>query len=192
VASRTGLPARTAREAISRLEALGLASRDGKKRVWATSAGRSEAGAGVPGVQLTPALAEAIACFPTEAHRACARLLLSGIVARHHLGERHTDGWGGFIVLGPTQTAKTSLATFACRVFGVDPLRAVTLAPDETPGSLFVRRTQSKDGWKVQVSPRLQLPFLCLDEWDKADEEVRREAGKLLLGHTVLELEGSR
>jgi hypothetical protein len=69
----------------------------------------------------------------------------------------------------------------------------VRLAPDETPGSLFGRRVQTgPTDWRFVPAPTLALPLLCLDEWDKASEEVRRTAGKLLLGQAAVELEGER
>ena len=80
-----------------------MAKRDGKRRVWATDAGRGEAGAGVPGVSLAPALDAAIGCFPTEALRAFVRLLLAAVIARWHLAGEYDSGWPGFIAIGPTE-----------------------------------------------------------------------------------------
>lgn len=192
LAAMTALPERTVRAVLARLTARGLVARDGQRgAVRATVAGRTEAGAGTPGVALSSALEGAIDHFPAEAQRAFVRLLLSGIVARHHLAADYPSGWGGFIVVGPTKTAKTSLATFACRLFGIDRQRAVRVLRDETPGSIFVRRQQAKGGeWTAAPSRLLDLPFLCLDEYDKAPEEVRREAARLLQGETRVEVEG--
>ncbi len=192
LAAQAALTPGTARAAVRRLAARGLVVRDGQRgALRATAAGRTEVGAGTPGVALTSALEVAIDHFPAEAQRAFVRLLLSGIVARHHLAAEHSDGWGGFIVVGPTKTGKTSMALFACRLFGIDRQRAVRVLRDETPGSIFARRQQAKGGeWGAERSPLLALPFLCLDEYDKAPDEVRREAARLLQGQTKVEVEG--
>jgi MarR family len=195
LASAAALAKRTASEAVRRLAERGLVRRDGKRRLWATAAGRSEAGAGTPGLELAPALDATLACFPAEAQRAFARLLLSAVPARWHLANDHIDGWAGFIALGPSKTGKTSLARLACRVYGLDELEAITLAQDETRGSLLARREpdrESATGYRVRTSSLLELPFACIDEWDKAPEPVRSAASRLLLGHTAAELEGER
>lgn len=187
----SGLSERTARASVGRLESRALVTRQGERgRIYATMAGRGEASAKTPGTDLLPDLTRAIACFPAEAQRAFARLLLAGIVAKYHLASVYSEGWGGFICTGPTNTAKTALAAFACRAFGLDHRRAVRLTGNETPGSLFARRIQTTQGWDVEPSPLLKLPFLCLDEWDKASEEIRRDGGRLLLGYTQPEQEG--
>lgn len=192
LATRAGLTPGTARAAVRRLAARRLVVREGERgSVQATMAGRSEVGAGTPGVAFGAALEAAIEHFPAEAQRAFARLLLSGIVARRHLARDYPVGWGGFIVVGPTKTAKTSLAAFACQVFGLPSGTAVRVLRDETPGSIFGRRQQTAGRqWRVSPSALLSLPFLCLDEYDKAPEEVRREADRLLLGQTSVEVEG--
>lgn len=193
LADRTELPRRTVQAVVQRLVTRGLAARDGQRgAVRATVAGRSQAGAGVPGAALGAALEAAIDYFPTEAQRAFLRLLLSGIVARVHMASTYPDGWGGFIVTGPTKTAKTSLARFACRVFGIDERLAIRVLRDETPGSIFARRHQGQGGaWEARPSSLLQLPFLCLDEYDKAPEEGRREAARLLQGQVAVNVEGT-
>ncbi|MHB8325342.1 MAG: hypothetical protein ACYDEA_05600 [Candidatus Dormibacteria bacterium] len=191
LACRAELTPGTTRAAVRRLVARRLAVRDGKRGpVRATIAGRTQAGAGTSGVALTSALESAIGQFPAEAQRAFLRLLLSGIVARRHLAQDYPQGWGGFICTGPTQTGKTSLAAFACRVFGIGP-EAVRVLRDETPGSIFARRQQGQgSAWTADRSPLLGLPFLCIDEYDKAPEEVRRAAARLLQGQTVVDVEG--
>lgn len=193
LAAKTRLPARTQARSVGRLVDLGLVVRDGKRgAVRATVAGLSQVGAGTPGLAVGAALEPAVDRFPAEAQRAFARLLLSAIVARHRLAGEYLNGWGGFIVIGPTKTAKTSIATFACQVFGIGS-EALRILRDETPGSISGRRQQISGGqWKAAPSPLLGLPFLCLDEYDKAPEEIRREAARLLLGQTEVELEGER
>ncbi len=192
IAARTALPDRTARAVVARLKLRGLVVQDGQRgAVRSTTAGRTEVGARTPGVALTSALEVAIGHFPAEAQRAFVRLLLSGIVARHHLATEYPDGWGGFIVVGPTKTGKTAMARFACRLFGIDRQSAVRVLRDETPGSIFTRRQQAKGGeWVADPSRLLRIPVLCLDEYDKAPEEVRRQAARLLQGETKVEVEG--
>ncbi len=195
LAASVGLPERTVRETVGRLVDLGLVLRDGKRKLWATAAGRSEVGAGTPGLALAPTLDAAIGCFPAEAQRAFVRLLLSAVIARHHLVDEHADGWAGFIALGPSKTGKTSIAKLVCRVYGLDELQAIKLAQDETAGSLVARRERDADtdtGYRVRSSPLLELPFATIDEWDKALEPVKSAASRLLLGHTATEIEGTR
>lgn len=190
LAERSRLPPRTARAAVRRLERPGLVKREGKRRLWATPAARAEAGAGLPGLALAPALDAALAHFPAEAQRAFCRLLLSAVPARWHLAGSHADGWGGFILLGPSKTGKSTIAKFVCRVYGLDERKALRLGLQETPGSLFGRRVRCQEGYRLERSPLLELPFVCIDEWDKAPEQVRRVASGLLLGQTAAELEG--
>ena len=186
----TGMNERRLRRSLSRLAERGLVTRDGRALVSLSPAGRGETLGPAP---FAPALAESIGCFPAEAQRAFVRLLLSGVVARWHLGNVLPRGWGGFIALGPTKTGKTSAALLACRLLGIPAEQALRLAPDETPGSLFGRRVQTGPAdWRFLPAPSLDLPLLCLDEWDKAPEEVRRTAGKLLLGQAEVVLEGQR
>jgi hypothetical protein len=195
LAELAGLAPRTAQNALGRLVERGLAGREGKRRVWATGAGRAEAGAGTPGVSLLPALDAAIGCFPAETLRAFVRLLVSAVPARWHLAGRYGAGWPGFIAAGPTMSGKTSAASLACRVWGLEELQAIQLAFRQTPGSLVGRRERaerSATGWRVESAPALALPFLCIDEWDKASREVQQAAGGLLHGMTADELEGER
>ena len=191
LAGQTNLPRRTLSRAAARLKAAGLARRDGKRRIWATALAQSQTQTDAP--SFLPALQASIACFPAEAQRAFVRLLLSGITARWHLSARYPDGWGGFVLLGPTKTGKTSIAQYACRIFSLDSFASIRPLMQETPGSIFGRRVQTAGKqWRLETSRLLELPFACLDEWDKADEDVRRAAGKLLLGQSVAECEGER
>jgi hypothetical protein len=192
VVGRTGLSPRAVRYSLARQERLGLVGRQGKRRVWATNAGRSQAGASLPALNFPAALKTAIGKFPSQAQQAWVRLGLSAIVARHHLGRCYPDGWAGFIGLGRTNTGKTATAEFICKVLDVKREEAIRNVGHETPGSIFVRRRQTSEGWIVEPAAHLRLPFLCLDEWDKGSPEVKREAAKLLLGDTSIELEDKR
>lgn len=48
----------------------------------------------------------------------------------------------------------------------------------------------SKTGYRVERSPALELPYLCVDGYDRAPREVKAAVGGLLLGTSVAELEG--
>lgn len=190
LAERADLPDRTVRAVVARLCQRGLLRRQGERgRIFATMAGRGEVGAGVDGRAMAGALAEAIGELPTESHRAFARLLVSGVVARHCLHDHYDSGWPGFIAIGPTNTGKTGLARFAAAVFGLKRPDPVRLLSRETPGSIVARRRQSAGRWTIERSALMDLPLLCLDEYDKAPDDVRREAGSLLLGSTLPDLE---
>jgi hypothetical protein len=192
LADLADLRPRTTTAAVARLVEQRLAKRHGNKRVFATPAGRSQVGAGLPGLSLAPALETAIACFPAEAMRAFVRLLLSAVVARWHLADEYDSGWPSFISLGDTKTGKTAIARFVGAVLGLDRLRAIVDAQRETRGSLIGRRVQDGAGWRVERSPILDLPFVCIDEWDKGPQALQAAAGGLLMGDTVDELEGAR
>jgi hypothetical protein len=194
LAELAGLRERTTREVVGRLVTRSLARRDGKRRVWATVAGRSEAAAGVSGVS-APAVAAAIGSFPSETLRAFVRLMLGAVIARWHLAGEYDSGWPGFIAFGPTKTGKTSVARLVCRILGLVQLQAIRSAYRETPGSLIGRRERdgaSATGWRVERSPTMTLPFVCVDEWARGSRELQAAAGGLLLGATADELEGTR
>ena len=78
LAAHARLPDRTVRDVLARLQARGLVRRDGRRRAWATDAGRSETGTATPGLSLAPTLDVALACLPAEALRAFARLIPGG------------------------------------------------------------------------------------------------------------------
>jgi hypothetical protein len=151
-------------------------------------------GAGTPGVALIAALEPALECLPAEALRAFIRLQLASVAARYHLAGAYATGWGGFIAVGPTKTCKTIIATLVCRAFGLDEAEAIRiLRLTDTPGSILGRRVADRDsptGYRLRPSPKLDLPYLCLDELDKASPDVRAAVGALLLGTTRVELEG--
>lgn len=194
VEARTGLTAKTTSRALARLKTAKLATREGDRGRWfITAAGRVQAGAGVPGLGVGPALSAAVELLPTEAHKAFARLLVSAVIARHHLLADYPDGWCGFVTLGPTGTGKTTLAHFVCDAFGLDHVRAIRLVATETPAALLGSRFQEEGGRRgFDPSPLLAEPFLCLDELDKAKAESKAAALKLLQGDAAAELEGHR
>ncbi len=190
LAERTGIAARTITRRLAELAGRGLLAREGQRgRVRITTAGHAESAA-TDGQQLAADLDGPIGLLPSEAHRAMLRLMLSAIVARHHLLSRYPSGWPGFIAIGDTKQGKTTLAVACCRVFGIPERKAVRLVQRESPGSLFARRRQAAGGaWTVDRSPLLDLPFACLDELDKADPPLMAAALALLQGDAEAELE---
>jgi hypothetical protein len=193
LADRTGLAARTTTDVLGRLIDRGLARRAGKRRAWATTAGRTEIGAGMPGVSLLPALEAALECFPAEALRAFARLQLAAVPARWHLADEYSARWPGFISVGHTKSCKTAVASFVCAVYGLDERSAIRLLREETSGSILGRRRPdraSPSGYRFEHLPILDASYLCLDELDDAPQAVRAAAAALLHGTTQAELEG--
>lgn len=188
---RTALPARTIRASVDRLKSRGLVVRRGERgAILATPAGQSETGA-TDQAGMATGLSKAIAEFPSEAQRAFVRLLISGIVARYHLHAHYEGGWPGFIAVGPSKSGKTAAATFATWAFGIPTAKAVRLLRRNSPGEIFGRRRQISEGWVVDRSPLMDLPFLCLDEYDKASDELHREAEGLLYGSTRPDVAGT-
>lgn len=129
-----GLAASTRSKWLTRMREAHLVSGP-KGRVQLTPEGWAAAGRlpALPGVQL--ALAEAIARWPTSAHRAFLRLAISAVVARYHLGAA-ANGHAGFITAGATGTGKTAVGRFVCDVFGLDPAAAIVGLPDRTGGEI--------------------------------------------------------
>lgn len=190
MAERTGLADRTWRSVVARLAGKNLLRRDGPKgRIYATPAGRSEAGAGLSGVALAGALGQAVELFPTEGHRALLRLLLSNVIARHHLGARLTENWGSFVVVGPTKAGKTVLALFVAQAFGLPRVTTIRLAPAMTPGEVWGRVENGPDGFQFVPSPVLGQPFVCLDEVDKAPRDTVASIMKIVQGQTEVAAE---
>ena len=191
LARRTGLPARTVTAVVTRLERKGLAVRDGKRGAVATAAGRIELGAGLPGTGLIAALDAAIRLLPAEALGAFTRLMLSAVVARHHLRQRYDDGWSGFVAVGPTKSGKSTTGQIVSCTFGLDWTgRIERLVGTETDGSLWGRRERVGAAWTFDPSPVLAMPFVCLTEVDKADAALRKVVYRFLQGKSVVAGEG--
>jgi hypothetical protein len=130
------------------------------------------------------------------AHRAFLELLLSTIVARHHLHAARPGPFVGFMAIGETGTGKSALADAACAVLGLDPLDVTRLADQETERSLLGRREKRADvdggGWTFEPASLTALPFVFLDEFDKAEAPVRTAAMRLFQGQSVVVVEGER
>jgi hypothetical protein len=188
---RCALPEKTRRDATSRLESRGLIARDGRKWICLTAAGEAEAGAELPGLALSGLLDGALSQIPAEGLRAFVRLMLSNVIARHHLGDHITDGWGCHVAVGPTKTCKTAMGEIVAEVFALDKVDAIRTASAETPGSLFARHETTAGGRTYVPSPVLSQPFVCVDELDKAPAELRRAFMLLAQGRTRQKGEGT-
>jgi hypothetical protein len=195
----TGLAERTVRDVIARLVAQRLAVRATSRRVVATPAGQAEAGAGLPGLAMTAALDAALDLLPAEPMKAFVRLLLSGVVARHHLrwqllaATGSVDGFASFVAAGPTKTGKTAMAKLVCQAFGLIEAQAIRTAIAETEKSLWARRApQPGGGYRLEPSDTLGRPFLCIDEFDKAPAELRSHLVLLAQGDALAAGEGDQ
>jgi hypothetical protein len=189
---RCALPEKTRRDATSRLESRGLVARDGRKWICLTAAGEAEAGAELPGLAMSELLDRALRQIPAEGLRAFVRLMLSNVIARHHLGDHVTDGWGCHVAVGPTKTCKTAMGEIVAEVFAIDKVDAIRTASAETPGSLFARHEMTAAGRTYEPSPVLAQPFVCVDELDKAPADLRRAFMLLAQGRTRQKGEGTK
>lgn len=193
----TGLPERSLRWAVGQLQRAGLISRQGERgRLFATPAGVAEAGA-TPALTVSgpsaAALDQALARLPAEGLRALTRLVLSTVVARHHLRHERPSGWLSAIACGPTKTGKTLAGAIVCQVFGLDEAVHVRLVEAETERSLWGRREQVPGGgWVLRAAPALSYPFVVLDELDKASGELRTAVLKLMQGEAHVAGEGDQ
>jgi hypothetical protein len=160
-------------EVVAELRRQGLA--EGDKRTvrltpagWARFAGVEAGGAGA-------VLDRVLAGWPYT-HRAFLELLISTVIARHHLGAQRRDGHLAFIAIGETGTGKSVMGQLVCHLFGFPPARHTVHVPAQTAGSLLGRRDQDAGGWRWTPAPMTRLPFVVLDEFDKAEEPVQRRA----------------
>jgi len=130
--------------------------------------------------------------------KAFARLLLSGIVARHHLRWRAErpgipGGFGSFVLAGPTKAGKTSMARAVCQVFGFSETLSIRTAQTESPASLWGRRVQDLGGsYRLEPADALRRPFLCVDELDKAPADLQRALLLLAQGDAQVPGEGDQ
>jgi hypothetical protein len=116
-------------------------------------------------------LDEALGFWP-QRHRAVIDLLLSGVVARHHL--RELDLPPGFVLIGPTGMGKTSVASVVMELLGLDPAEHTVMVPQQTEGDLFGRTAPVEGGAYAYVpAPATRRPMVLFDEFDKADHGVR-------------------
>jgi hypothetical protein len=131
--------------------------------------------------------------WPPE-HHAFITLLVCSTIARHHLGTLYPSGHLGFIAIGETGTGKTSPGLFACHLFGFDAVDHTLQLPAETGGSVLGRREQVPGcpGYRLVTNPAADLPFVLLDEFDKADGPTQRRTWPYMLGEREVKTEGDR
>lgn len=138
--------------------------------------------AGVTGESAGEVLDRALAGWP-QTHRAFVELMASAVIARHHLGAAHPEGHLGFMAIGPTGTGKSSVAAVVCHLFGWPLEEHLVDMPHESAGSLLGRREQEAGGgWHWEPAPMTRLPFVVLDEFDKADRGVQLQAWRYFQG----------
>lgn len=132
--------------------------------------------------------------LPSEYHKGFFRLLLCGIIAKHRLFSAYEQGWPSFIIGGPTKTMKTYLAVLACRVLGFDPGDCIKHVQTSTVGELIGRRQQlkGKQGFLFVPSPYWGRQFICLDELDKAEGPLKKQALFYLQGDRAVLIEGKQ
>lgn len=184
-----GLPPATQARIVARLREVGYV--DGpKNRLELTPAGWA-AFAPRPAVGAGQVLDDALARWPYP-HQCFLELLVSAIIARHHLGERRAlDGEHlGFWVIGGTGTGKSSMADFVCALFGWDQVAHRVFVDRETEGSIKGRRVGPPGAMTFDPSPFAALPFVFFDELDNADEPVRRAVLPYLQGQLRVNVEG--
>lgn len=175
---------------IGRLEKLGHVERS-KKLVRLTPAGWAKYSP-APSVGAGSVLDELLAPWPYP-HQAFLELLISAIVARHHLVDRPAAGADehlGFMALGGTGTGKSAMAKFVCAVFGWDPVQHLAFVDQETEGSIKGRRVGQPGSFTFEPSPFSGLPFVFFDELDNADEAKRRAVLPYLQGMARVRVEG--
>ncbi len=129
--------------------------------------------------------------LPTEHHKAFLRLLLSAIVAKHHLFNTCDQGWPSFIAGGPTKTMKTAIGSLVCKLFGWDPGAYTKHVQISAKKELIGRRFWESPGkYGFTPSAYFNRPFICLDELDKAEGDLRKQALFYLQGTRVVSVEG--
>lgn len=155
--------------AIRDLVELGLAARKGRM-VELTPAGRQTFSRRPrPDAGL---LGEALAFWPHR-HRAAAELLLSAIIARHHLPDLRPPP--GFVLIGRTGMGKSALVEAVFELLGLDQTEHTVMVPEQSEGELFGRRFQVEGiGWRFDPAPMTRWPAALFDEFDKGDTERRK------------------
>ncbi|MCU1670515.1 MAG: hypothetical protein JWP40_3442 [Blastococcus sp.] len=175
-------------EVINALRAGGLVEGP-KQRVTLTAAGWARFGVAEP-VGAGRALDAAVGGWP-YAHQAYIRLMVSATIARVHLGEARPSGHLGFMAIGETGTGKSSPVEYVvCSLLGLDVGEVVREVPAETPGGIRGRHRDSGDGYQL-VTTTSPAPVVLFDEFDKAEEQVRRAVWPYFQGKTVVTIDGT-
>lgn len=187
IAAAVGLNHRTQAAALGTMREAGLLEGP-RTQVRLTAAGWAKF-SGVGSESAGEVLDRATAGWPYT-HRAFLELLVSTIIARHHLGATRRTGHLGFIAIGETGTGKSAMGGLVCHLFGFPEAQHKLHVPAQTAGALLGRREQDGDGWRWVPAPTTRLPFVVLDEFDKAEEPVQRRAWLYLHDALDQQLEG--
>jgi len=186
----------TLRQRIGKLSRYGYISKPGYGEYARTGKGRQfveELTLPVAPNLKDPKLKKLIDIQPTELHRAFFCLLLSGIIAKHHLADVYDDGYPAFILGGETKSFKTAVAKEVCRLLGLKPEENIYPLFSAIPGEFGIRRFRAKgnDHYSITASPLFKQPFICLDEFDKVtDRDTRRNILFYLDGRNNFTVEG--
>ncbi len=192
LASALCAPLRTVQYRLGRLAAQGHLAQP-KRGVWElTVVGRRAAiAAAVPSLASVD-VHGVLAKLPPW-HAAMVRLGVGAAISRRALASDYPTNWPTLIAIGRTKTGKTLIGWVVCRILGLDPTAQIRLLSFETAGSVGIRRTQRAGGdFEATLASLLREPFVVFDELDKAPPEVRRAVGAVLLGQSVMEVEGTR
>lgn len=197
IAAAAGVPTRTATRALTALRDAGLleGAKGGKGRVRLTPSGWAARPASAAPVSAGAVVDEALdlwASLGMYAHRAFLELLLSAVIGRHHIGEGKPDRHLAFVAVGESGTGKSALAQMACTVLGLDPVDHELYVPAQAPGSVIGRRVRADGGFGWEPAPVAGRPLVLFDEFDKADEAVRKALLPYLDGRVLVQFEGER
>lgn len=196
LAGATGIPSRTVTDAVKALRGAELveSAKGAKGRVRLTVSGRQHVLRAEP-VSAGAVVDEALdlwAGLGLYAHRAFLELLLSAVVGRHHIGTGKPDRHLAFVAVGESGTGKSALAGVACSVLGLDPVDHELYVPAQAPGSVIGRRVRADGGYGWEPAPVAGRPLVLFDEFDKADEAVRKALMPYLDGRVLVQFEGER
>jgi hypothetical protein len=177
-------------DVLTDLAAAGYVTRGGG-RVQLTPEGWSRFSGLGPGMA-GDVLDRVLAGWPAR-HRAFIELLVCSIIARHHLAAAYP--WHehlGFMAIGETKTFKTAMADLVCYLFGFDRVQTRVHTPGETAGSLLGRFGQKSEGlgYVWEPAPMTLLPFVLLDEFDKAKPALQDRAWNYFRGTVATPVEG--
>lgn len=198
LAAAAAVPPRTVTRSTAALHDAGLVepAKGGKGRWRLTPTGwtarQQTAAAPVSAGVVVDAALDLWAGLGLYAHRAFLELLLSAVVGRHHIGAGKPDRHLAFVAVGESGTGKSALAQMACSVLGLDPVDHELYVPAQAPGAVIGRRVRAEGGYAWEPAPIAGRPLALFDEFDKADEPVRKALMPYLDGRVLTQFEGER